>query len=93
MSRYNGPPVYPDAGEPRSDDKRRADRDSYPSLVKGDGVVAYCRERWGVEVNPFLVKRAAESGKLPYSIISARRCFAPADVDAWLLSLRKSVPA
>lgn len=80
MSRYE--PWQKPGIAPRDED--------FPSIVQHRGVVAYCRERRNVLVTEFLVKRAAESGKLPYSIVSAKRCFAPAEIDAWLLSLKKS---
>lgn len=83
MSRYTGRET---AEKPRPTD------DDFPSIVQHKGVVEYCRERRNVIVTEFLAKRAAESKppKLPYSIVSGRRCFAPSDVDAWLLSLKKS---
>ncbi|VEG57129.1 Uncharacterised protein [Mycolicibacterium aurum] len=61
----------------------------YPSLVMGAAVVTYAADVRNVTITKQLVKRAAESGKLPYSLISGRRCFSPRDVDNWLLSNRR----
>jgi hypothetical protein len=89
MSRYE---PWQKAGLDMSRYEKPSD-DEFPTLVQHRGVVEYAREKRQVTITEFLVKRAAESGKLPYSIVSAKRCFAPAHVDAWLLSLRKQVSA
>lgn len=65
----------------------------YPSLVGHNAVVDYAAASRGVKTTASRIKRATESGELAYSIVSGKRAYAPADVDSFLLGLRKSVSA
>jgi hypothetical protein len=77
----------------RAPDRRDpADSRHYPSLSQLGGVVDYAASK-NVTISENFALRAVKAKQLPYSIICGKRAFAPADVDEWLLSLRRNPAA
>lgn len=71
--------------------RRQVDpRDPYyhPTHVGHAAAAEQCGRR-GVKTTPSRIKRATEAGDLAYSIVSGKRAYSEADLDDWLLSLRK----
>ncbi len=65
--------------------------DHLPSLCGYEQVCQFAERHFNVRVTPRYVREATERRALASSLI-ARRChYAPADVESWLLSLRREV--
>lgn len=81
--------------ETRNDRKHVDLRDAYyrPTHVGLDNAAKWVVEKRNVPMNAHYLKRACESGRLAYSIISGKRCFSESDLDDLLVSLRREVSA
>ncbi|CAN5672823.1 hypothetical protein BH09ACT7_BH09ACT7_37560 [soil metagenome] len=58
------------------------------NIVGNDAAADFCKER-GAPVTQSTIRHAAGS-RLAYALIAGRRCFSAADLDAWLMSQRRS---
>jgi len=81
MSQDNRPPWAREGLDP-------ADRRCWPTHIGMDAAAAYLSQD-GVPVAMSAIKRASESGDLPYSIVGRKRAYSSHDLETWLLSLRR----